>query len=132
MLKQLFTRKNIQDLSPLDQKPSARLEQSLGLLGLTSLGIGAIIGAGIFVITGQAAAQHAGPAVIISFLLAGTVSGFSALCYAEFASLVPFAGSAYTYSYVVFGEIIAWIMGGIQSSNMHSAPQQSLPDGWGT
>jgi APA family basic amino acid/polyamine antiporter len=87
------------------------LRRALGPLNLVTLGIGAIIGAGIFVITGQAAAQFAGPAIVISFVLAGIACGFAGLCYAEFASLIPIAGSAYTYSYATLGELIAWIIG---------------------
>ena len=87
------------------------LRRALGPLNLVTLGIGAIIGAGIFVITGQAAAQFAGPAIIISFVLAGTACVFAGLCYAEFASLIPIAGSAYTYSYATLGELVAWIIG---------------------
>ncbi|MHB1222628.1 MAG: amino acid permease [Gemmatimonadaceae bacterium] len=87
------------------------LERSLGALNLTLLGIGAIIGAGIFVLTGTAAAQHAGPAIVISFLLAGSGCLFAGLCYAEFASMIPVAGSAYTYGYATLGELIAWIIG---------------------
>jgi APA family basic amino acid/polyamine antiporter len=80
-------------------------------MNLTALGIGAIIGTGIFVLTGTVAAQNAGPAVILSFVLAGVASVFAALCYSEFASLVPMAGSAYTYGYATLGEFIAWIIG---------------------
>ncbi|MBZ5571000.1 MAG: amino acid permease [Acidobacteriia bacterium] len=87
------------------------LRRALGPLNLVTLGIGAIIGAGIFVITGQAAAQFAGPGILISFILAGIVCGFAGLCYAEFASMIPIAGSAYTYSYATLGELIAWIIG---------------------
>ncbi len=87
------------------------LKRALGPLNLTMLGIGAIVGAGIFVLTGTAAARHAGPAVVLSFALAGVVSAFAALCYSEFASLVPKAGSAYTYGYVTLGEFFAWIIG---------------------
>jgi APA family basic amino acid/polyamine antiporter len=87
------------------------LRRALGPLNLVTLGIGAIIGAGIFVITGQAAAQFAGPGIVISFIVAGIACGFAGLCYAEFASLIPIAGSAYTYSYATFGELIAWIIG---------------------
>src|SRR5205809_4760439 len=87
------------------------LRRALGPLNLVTLGIGAIIGAGIFVITGQAAAQFAGPAIIISFVRAGTACVFAGLCYAEFASLIPIAGSAYTYSYATLGELVAWIIG---------------------
>jgi APA family basic amino acid/polyamine antiporter len=87
------------------------LRRALGPLNLVTLGIGAIIGAGIFVLTGQAAAQHAGPAIVLSFVLAGIACAFAGLCYAEFASLIPIAGSAYTYGYATLGEIFAWIIG---------------------
>ena len=83
----------------------------LGPVDLTTLGIGAIIGTGIFVLTGQAAAAHAGPAIVLSMVLAGVVSALAALCYAEFASTVPVAGSAYTYGYATLGEFVAWIIG---------------------
>ena len=87
------------------------LKRALGALNLTTLGIGAIIGTGIFVLTGTVAALNAGPAVVLSFVLAGVASIFAALCYSEFASLVPMAGSAYTYGYATLGELIAWIIG---------------------
>jgi basic amino acid/polyamine antiporter, APA family len=87
------------------------LKRSLGVLSLTALGIGAIIGVGVFVLTGVAAATQAGPAVALSFIIAGIASASAALCYAEFASMIPVAGSAYTYGYAVLGEIIAWIIG---------------------
>lgn len=87
------------------------LKRALGPLNLITLGIGAIIGAGIFVLTGQAAALHAGPAVALSFIVAGITCGFAGLCYAEFASLIPIAGSAYTYGYATLGELVAWIIG---------------------
>jgi APA family basic amino acid/polyamine antiporter len=87
------------------------LKRSLTVLDLTALGIGAIIGAGIFVLTGTAAALHAGPAVPISMILAGVACAFAGLCYAEMASAVPVAGSAYTYSYATLGEFVAWIIG---------------------
>jgi APA family basic amino acid/polyamine antiporter len=87
------------------------LRRALGALNLTSLGIGAIIGAGIFVLTGSAAAQYAGPAVVLSFVLAGLGCLFAGLCYAEFAAMIPIAGSAYTYGYATLGEFIAWIIG---------------------
>jgi len=83
----------------------------LGPVNLTSLGIGAIIGAGIFVLTGQAAAKYAGPAIVYSFILAGLVCAFAGLCYAEFASMIPISGSAYTYGYATLGEFVAWIIG---------------------
>ncbi len=87
------------------------LRRSLGALNLTMLGIGAIIGAGIFVLTGLAAALHAGPAVPLSFVVAAVACGLAGLCYAEMASAVPVAGSAYTYAYATMGEFIAWIIG---------------------
>jgi APA family basic amino acid/polyamine antiporter len=87
------------------------LRRTLGVVDLTALGIGAIIGAGIFVLTGSAAALHAGPAVPISMIVAGVACAFAGLCYAEMASAVPVAGSAYTYSYATLGEFIAWIIG---------------------
>ena len=87
------------------------LKRSLGAMNLITLGIGAIIGAGIFVLTGQAAAVHAGPAVALSFVLAGITCAFAGLCYAEFASIIPIAGSAYTYGYATLGEFVAWIIG---------------------
>ena len=87
------------------------LNRSLGAVNLITLGIGAIIGAGIFVLTGQAAALHAGPSVALSFVLAGVVCAFAGLCYAEFASIIPIAGSAYTYGYATLGEFVAWIIG---------------------
>ena len=87
------------------------LHRSLGALNLTLLGIGAIIGAGIFVLTGQAAADYAGNAIVLSFVLAGLACAFAGLCYAEFASMIPIAGSAYTYGYATLGEFVAWIIG---------------------
>jgi basic amino acid/polyamine antiporter, APA family len=87
------------------------LKRTLGAMNLVTLGIGAIIGAGIFVLTGSAAAQYAGPAVMLSFVLAGLGCLFAGLCYAEFASMIPVAGSAYTYAYATLGEFIAWIIG---------------------
>ncbi|MGH9575870.1 MAG: amino acid permease, partial [Terriglobales bacterium] len=87
------------------------LKRALGPVNLVMLGIGAIIGAGIFVLTGAAAAQFAGPAIIFSYVLAGVGCAFAGLCYAEFASLIPIAGSAYTYGYATLGEIFAWIIG---------------------
>jgi len=87
------------------------LKRALGALNLTMLGIGAIIGAGIFVLTGTAAAQYAGPGISLSFVLAGLGCLFAGLCYAEFAAMIPIAGSAYTYGYATLGELIAWIIG---------------------
>lgn len=87
------------------------LKRTLGKWNLVALGIGAVIGAGIFVITGQAAAIYAGPAVILSFVVSALACGFAGLCYAEFASMIPIAGSAYTYAYATMGRIVAWIIG---------------------
>ncbi|MEI7903224.1 MAG: amino acid permease, partial [bacterium] len=88
-----------------------RLRRVLGPVALTALGVGCIIGAGIFVMTGRAAAQDAGPAVVVSFAIAAVGCALAALCYAEFAAMAPVAGSAYTYAYTTLGEIFAWIIG---------------------
>src|ERR671931_1216976 len=108
----LWSTKNI---SLLQQEAAAEgqhtLKRALGALNLTTLGIGAIIGAGIFVLTGTAAAQYAGPAIVYSFILAGVGCLFAGLCYAEFAAMIPIAGSAYTYGYATLGELFAWIIG---------------------
>ena len=93
------------------QDPEHKLKKELGALDLMVFGVGVIIGAGIFILTGQAAARYAGPAVALSFVLAAVTCGLAALCYAEFASTVPVAGSAYTFSYATFGELIAWTIG---------------------
>ena len=106
----LFRRKSVTDLQA-EAITDHSLKRALGPLNLTLLGIGAIIGTGIFVLTGTAAAMNSGPAVVLSFILAGVVSGFAALCYSEFASLVPMSGSAYTYGYATLGEFFAWIIG---------------------
>src|ERR1700761_7198317 len=87
------------------------LKRVLGALDLTALGIGAIIGAGIFVLTGVAAAKYAGPAISLSFVVAGFACAMAALCYAEFAAMIPIAGSAYSYSYATMGELVGWIIG---------------------
>ncbi len=106
----LFRRKSVTDLQN-EALTDHSLKRALGALNLTMLGIGAIIGTGIFVLTGTVAALNSGPAVVLSFALAGIASIFAALCYSEFASLVPMAGSAYTYGYATLGELIAWIIG---------------------
>src|SRR5918997_4641562 len=106
----LFRRKSITGLQA-EAAGDHSLKRALGALNLTMLGIGAIIGTGIFVLTGTVAAQNAGPAVVLSFAVAGVASIFAALCYAEFAALVPMAGSAYTYGYATLGEFVAWIIG---------------------
>src|SRR3974390_2479201 len=87
------------------------LKRALGPINLVPLGIGAIIGAGIFVLTGSAAALYAGPAIMLSYVLAGLGWVFAGLCYPGFASMIPIAGSAYTYGYATLGEIVAWIIG---------------------
>ena len=108
----LWATKSISVLKAEAEETGERsLNRTLGALNLTTLGIGAIIGAGIFVLTGVAAALYAGPAVWLSFVAAGIACGFAGLCYAEMASAVPVAGSAYTYSYATMGEFIAWIIG---------------------
>jgi APA family basic amino acid/polyamine antiporter len=106
----LFRRKTVTALKA-ESAQDRSLKRALGALNLTALGIGAIIGTGIFVLTGTVAAQNAGPAVVLSFVVAGIASIFAALCYSEFASLVPMAGSAYTYGYATLGELFAWIIG---------------------
>ncbi|MEO7985315.1 MAG: amino acid permease [Gemmatimonadales bacterium] len=106
----LFRRK---DLSALQAEVASdqNLKRVLGPVNLVALGIGAVIGAGIFVLTGQAAAAYAGPAIVYSFILAGTACAFAGLCYAEFSAMIPVAGSAYTYGYATLGELLAWIIG---------------------
>src|SRR5579863_7403981 len=108
--KQLFARKSLEALDR-EAKGENRLRRILGPIGLTSLGIGAIIGAGIFVMTGRVAADNAGPAVMLSYAVAGVGCALAAFCYAEFASMAPVAGSAYTYAYATLGELFAWIIG---------------------
>jgi APA family basic amino acid/polyamine antiporter len=111
MKSKLLARKSLADLSAEASSTEHGLRRVLGPWHLIFLGIGAIVGAGIFVITGHAAAQYAGPAVTLSFVLAGLTCSFAGLCYAEFASLIPIAGSAYTYAYATLGEFFAWIIG---------------------
>jgi APA family basic amino acid/polyamine antiporter len=108
--KQLFARKTLEKLLA-EMEGENRLRRVLGPIALTSLGIGAIIGAGIFVTTGATAATRAGPSVMISYAVAGFGCALAALCYAEFAAMVPVAGSAYTYAYATLGELFAWIIG---------------------
>ena len=105
-----FSRKPIETLLK-EMDGGERLHRVLGPVALTALGVGATIGAGIFVLTGEAARNDAGPSLILSFLLAGIGCGFAALCYSELASMVPVAGSAYTYAYATLGELVAWIIG---------------------
>src|SRR4051794_8005247 len=109
-MNQLFAKKSLQVL--LDEMAGEqRLRRVLGPVTLTALGVGAVIGAGIFVATGAAAKSVAGPALMLSYLVAGVTCIFAALCYAEFASMAPVAGSAYTYAYTTMGELFAWIIG---------------------
>ncbi len=108
----LWSKKSIAVLqAEASTEGAGSLKRSLGAMNLTLLGIGAIIGAGIFVLTGTAAAQYAGPAIVLSFVLAGLGCLFAGLCYAEFAAMIPIAGSAYTYGYATLGELLAWIIG---------------------
>lgn len=109
----LFVKKSIEQLQAeaAGIGETHTLKRTLGAFSLVLLGIGAIIGAGLFSLTGIAAAHHAGPAVTLSYVLAAIGCAFAALCYAEFASMIPIAGSAYTYSYATMGELIAWIIG---------------------
>src|SRR5215469_16639811 len=88
-----------------------QLKRALGPVNLVLIGIGSIIGSGIFVITGHAAAEHAGPAVLVSFVIAGISCFFAGLCYAEFASMIPESGSSYTYAYATMGRFMAWFIG---------------------
>src|SRR6202158_1390847 len=113
---QLFQTKDLDELIAETREEGHQLRKALGPLNLIALGIGAIIGAGIFATIGTAAAGDAqrpgaGPALMLSFVFTAIVCGFSALCYAEFASMVPVSGSAYTYSYATLGEVVAWIIG---------------------
>jgi APA family basic amino acid/polyamine antiporter len=111
MIRHLVAKKSIDQLCREAASDTSGLRRVLGPWHLLFMGVGAIVGAGIFVITGHAAAQYAGPAVTLSFVLAGLTCSFAGLCYAEFASLIPIAGSAYTYAYSTLGEIFAWIIG---------------------
>jgi APA family basic amino acid/polyamine antiporter len=105
----LFRTKSIDRLRA--QSADTPLKRTLGAWSLVTLGIGAIIGAGLFVRTADAIAQRSGPSVTLAFILAGVGCAFAGLCYAEFASMIPIAGSAYTYSYTTMGELVAWIIG---------------------
>src|SRR6202049_3963125 len=108
----LFARKPLERLMEEAQEVGEHsLKRSLGPLNLVALGIGGIIGAGLFVRTAAAIADRAGPSVVLAFIVAGIGCTFAGLCYAEFASMIPVAGSAYTYSYVTMGEFVAWVIG---------------------
>ncbi|MFM2287666.1 MAG: hypothetical protein RL684_809, partial [Pseudomonadota bacterium] len=107
-----WSRKSVETLKrEADGGDRPPLRRSLGVLDLTAFGVGNTVGAGIFVLTGTVAAQYAGPAVTLSFIAASIACFFAGLCYAEFAAMVPVAGSAYSYAYATFGELIAWIIG---------------------
>jgi APA family basic amino acid/polyamine antiporter len=110
ILRELFATKSVEKLRRYAEADHG-LRRSLGALDLVMLGIGAIIGTGIFVLTGTAAANNAGPGVALSFIIAGVASGFAGLCYAEMASMIPVSGSAYTYAYATMGELVAWMIG---------------------
>jgi APA family basic amino acid/polyamine antiporter len=110
MFMSLFYKKDIDHL--LKEADGHTLKRTLGRLNLITLGIGAIIGAGIFVLTGEVAANYSGPAIVISFLIAALACACAGLCYAELASMIPIAGSAYTYTYATIGEFFAWIICG--------------------
>ena len=107
----LLKTKSIEQLVGDVEHGSKALKRTLTAMDLTLLGIGAIIGTGIFVLTGTAAANQAGPAIVLSYVIAGLACGFAALCYAEFAAMIPISGSAYTYAYATLGEIFAWMIG---------------------
>jgi len=111
MKSSLFRTKPIQKILSEISDNEHGFKRTLTAASLTTLGIGSVIGAGIFVLTGQAAAQYAGPAIVISFIIAGLACAFAGLCYAEFASMIPISGSAYTYAYATLGELLAWIIG---------------------
>lgn len=110
-MRNIWAKKSLPNLMAESAETTGELRRTLNRFNLIMLGIGAVIGAGIFVLTGQAAASYAGPAIIVSFIVAGAACGFAGLCYAEFASMIPLAGSAYTYAYATLGEFIAWIIG---------------------
>src|SRR3972149_5189465 len=107
----LLRTKSIEQLVGDAEHGGKSLKRTLTATDLTLLGIGAIIGTGIFVLTGTAAANQAGPAIALSYVLAGLACAFAALCYAEFASMIPISGSAYTYAYATLGEFVAWVIG---------------------
>ena len=138
MAKDFFITKSIKDFADAGQLQE--LKRTLGPTALTAIGIGGVIGTGIFVLTGPAAAQHAGPAIVLSFILAGLGCIFAGLCYAEFASMIPVAGSAYSYSYATLGEFVAWFIGWdliieylfaastVATSPVMKRPRRNIPD----
>ncbi|MFC7687804.1 amino acid permease [Ureibacillus sp. GCM10028918] len=108
-MSKLFRKKQIGDL--LQKKDGVQLKQTLGAFDLVMLGVGAIVGTGIFILPGTVAATHSGPAIVFSFIIAAFVCALAGMCYSEFSTAIPVTGSAYTYGYIVFGEIIAWLVG---------------------
>jgi len=124
-MKGLFARKPLQLIMRDTAVEKHKLKRVLGPWGLISLGIGVIVGAGIFVLSGQAAANYAGPAIVLSFILSAIGCALAGLCYAEFASMIPISGSAYTYAYATLGEFLAWIIGWDLCLNTFSAHQRS-------
>ena len=126
----LLKTKSIEQLVGDVEHGKKHLKRTLSALDLTLLGIGAIIGTGIFVLTGTAAANQAGPSITMSYMVAGLACGFAALCYAEFASMIPIAGSAYTYAYATLGEVVAWMIGwgtGPASTCRSGCPRPLVP-----
>jgi len=111
MANQLFATKSFEKLRAEAEETEGGLKRALSAMNLVTLGIGAIIGAGIFTLTGVVAAQYTGPSITLSFIAAGVGCAFAGFCYAEMASMIPIAGSAYTYGYATLGELIAWIVG---------------------
>src|SRR6201985_2083262 len=110
-MSQYTARKSLEAIAASAEGHGKGLTKTLGPFSLVGLGIGCIIGAGIFVLTGKAAASYAGPAISLSFVLSGIACAFVGLCYAELAAMIPASGSAYTYAYATVGEIFAWIIG---------------------
>src|SRR5437763_4218136 len=107
----LFQKKPVDKILVECEGGAVHLKKTLGPVNLVALGIGAVIGAGLFSLTGIAAADHAGPAVVLSFIIAAIGCAFAGMCYSEFATMIPIAGSAYTYAYATMGELLAWIIG---------------------
>ncbi len=107
----VMTRKSVEDIVKGGEADGHKLSKTLGPFSIMAMGIGAIIGAGIFVLTGTAAAQYAGPGIMLSFVLGGVACGFVGLCYAELAAMLPVSGSCYTYTYATLGEVFAWMIG---------------------
>src|SRR5512133_3672340 len=107
----LFATKSLERIKSESESGEHHLKKTLGPVNLVALGIGAIIGAGLFSLTGIAAAENAGPAVVLSFVVAAVGCAFAGMCYSEFSTMIPIAGSAYTYAYATMGELLAWIIG---------------------